>query len=87
MKTLFDIPPNRSVRSQDAPRLNRQAWAIYMMLQEGDVTTAEMASVACQYNARVYEIRAMLEGTGTTVKLVQRGANGNNTYGLREVSP
>jgi hypothetical protein len=63
---LFDRPipvydPEPSfLRSEDkvvAPRLNRQCQTILARLQRGTMTTGELSAIACQYNARIYELR------------------------------
>ena len=74
---LFEL--NKTVKPEDAPRLNKQAQAIYELLLAGEVTTGQMASIGLQYNARLYEIRRALWPTGKDVKKFD-GSGGNNIY-------
>ena len=80
---LSEIPLNPSVKEKDELRLSRQAKEIYDLLQLGPVTTSEAAIIACQYNARINEIRHALMEKGLTVDLTE-GTGGNNTYEIVE---
>ena len=78
--TDLEILNNPSVNAQDEIRLSNQAYAILRLLQKGPVTTSQLAEVACQYNARIFEVRQALRPLGLDVKLTQRNPNGNNVY-------
>ena len=78
-KPEIKIPPNRSVRSEDIPRLSRQAKRIYELLQTGTVTTSQLSAIACQYNARLSEVRHYLIKDGLMVDEVP-GTGGENQY-------
>jgi len=75
----LQIPLNRSVETEDKPRLSRQAKAIYELLLSGPVKTSELAAVACQYNARLSEIRHVLVHKGQMVDEI-KGIGGQNEY-------
>jgi len=78
---LHQLLLNPSVKAEDEVRLSKQAHKIYRMLLKGRVTTGELSQIACQYNARIWEIRKYLEPLGQTVKMT-KGENGNNVYEL-----
>jgi len=81
---LFEL--NSSVENEDAERLSKQQKAVYrLFLKFGRVSTAQLAKTACQYNSRVKEIRKWLELQGKTIKLVEKGENGNNWYEIVEL--
>jgi len=61
-------------------RLSRQAIAIYDHLRTGPIWTDQLALIARQYNARINELRAWLQGYGLTIDLVEKGDGGNNKY-------
>lgn len=77
---LTEILVNPSVETEDEMRLSNQAKEIYGLLQLGPVTTSELAAIACQYNARVNEIRRALLEKGLTIDLTEKGEGGNNKY-------
>ena len=81
---LAEIPLNPSVRAKDELRLSKQAREVYEKLQTGPLTTGELSDIACQYNARLNEIRHTLQPLGLTVDLVKEGNNGNNEYAIVE---
>lgn len=76
---LFEIPLNPSVKEADELRLSKQAWQIYNLLQIGPVTTWELSSIACQYGARISEIRHALKPLGLMIDEIE-GHNGGNIY-------
>lgn len=79
-----EIPLNSSVQQCDKQRLSKQAIQIWNLLKTGrKVSTGELAAIACQYNARIYEIRKAIETVGLKIDLVERGDNGNNFYQLK----
>lgn len=58
--TLFDPPPivpNVSVPAAARPRVTRQAQRILARLAQGPVSVTELRTLACQYNARIFELR------------------------------
>lgn len=77
--TIAEIFLNPSVPAEDEIRLSKQAHAIYKMLLSGKVSTSDMAQVARQYNARIWEIRQYVEQFGQIVKMT-KGDGGNNLY-------
>ena len=76
----LDILLNPSVKSQDEIRLSKQAQKIYKLLLRGEVFTSQMAVIACQYNARLSEIRIALLPFNKTVDLIFEDPTGNNAY-------
>lgn len=76
---LTEILLNPSVEEKDELRLSNQAKEIYDLLQLGPVTTSEAATIACQYNARINEIRQALMPLGLAVDETN-GEGGNNKY-------
>lgn len=82
--TFGDIEPNISVKEEDARRLKAQAWQVFNRLNNKilpRVSTAELAEMAPQYNARIFEIRQFLKSYGYTVKRIH-GENGMNYYSI-----
>jgi len=80
----LEILLNPSVKGKDELRLSRQAEKIYELLQRGPVKTSELAAVACQYNARVSEIRHAIVKMGLMVDEID-GEGGENQYQLTEL--
>jgi len=82
-----DILLNPSVETADENRLSAQARDIYHILASENqqtrkfnrMSTVELASMACQYNARIFEIRRHLEKKGFTV-FCEKGEGGENWY-------
>jgi hypothetical protein len=74
---------NRTVPAAAAPRLKSQTQYIYRLLKAGPVTTNQLRSIACQYNARISELRKYLREFGQTIDCIGRAKDGNNTYALR----
>ena len=75
------ISPNKSVESKDKPRISKQCITILGLLRVQDVvTTDQLAEIALQYNARIYELRK----AGFDIKLVRPGEGGINGYKLIE---
>ena len=71
----FDILLNPSVRAEDEKRLSRQARKILALLLERTalgltVDTSELNDIACQYNARIFEVRLHLARFGLFVDKV-----------------
>jgi hypothetical protein len=71
------IQLNPTVQPEDEERLSAQAERLLALFQqrrrEGlTVHTGEMRDIACQYNARLYEIRRRLVKEGLCVDLVKR---------------
>lgn len=75
----LEILLNPSVKGKDELRLSRQAEKIYELLQRGPVKTSELSAIACQYNARLSEIRHALVKTGLMVDEIE-GSGGQNEY-------
>jgi len=48
-----NLPVNSTVPIEMAPRLKRQAQAIYRALQAGPLWTRNLRAMAAQYNARI----------------------------------
>jgi hypothetical protein len=79
------IKLNPSVKPEDKKRLSNQAQAIYVRLQQGPATTGELSAIACQYCARVNEVRHYLVKQGKMIDEV-RGKSGNNLYQIVPLS-
>ena len=85
--TFDDIDLNPSVETADENRLSAQAREIYHILilenqqtrKLNRISTSELSSMACQYNARIWEIRRHLEKRGFTV-VCEKGEGGENWY-------
>lgn len=75
----FEILLNPSVEEKDVLRLSNQAQKIYGLLLKGPVRTTQLVSVACQYCARLNELRHALVRVGMMVD-EQKGKDGNNKY-------
>ena len=76
---LCEIRLNPSVKAEDELRLSRQAREIYNLLNLGPVKTSEAAAIACQYNARINEVRHAIVKLGLMVDEIP-GQGGDNTY-------
>lgn len=76
---LCEIPLNPSVKAEDELRLSRQALELYNLLTLGPVRTSEAAAIACQYNARINEIRHAIFKLGLMVDEIP-GQGGDNIY-------
>lgn len=83
--TFDNLTCNRSVPEADSDRLKRQAIAIYDKLLEGPMWTTDLLRIACQYNARIKELRDWLGEFGLTIDCIEHGENGNNLYEIREL--
>jgi len=77
---IDNLKPNPSVEKEDEIRLSRQAAEIYNLFTLGPVRTGELAAIACQYNARINEIRKYLRPKGKTVDMTEKDPGGNNKY-------
>lgn len=75
---------NPSVTPEDEDRLHAQAHTILERLKRGPISNVNMADISMQYNARVFELRRMLEPKGFTVSIIQKQADGVNIYGIVE---
>ena len=75
----FDILLNSSVRSEDKLRLTGQAGKIYRRLQQGPMTTSELASIDRLYNSRLNEIRHAIVRAGLMIDEI-RGKGCENKY-------
>ena len=73
---------NPSVTPEDEDRLHAQAKTILARLKRGPISNVNMQEISMQYNARVFEIRAMLEPHGMTVAIIKKQADGVNIYAL-----
>jgi len=80
----FEILLNASVATADELRLSKQARAMFRLFSEGrSVSNTQLAQIARQYGARLFEIRRALVGVGMCIDLVNRGRNGVCFYRLR----
>ena len=80
-----DLLLNPSVVPEDEDRLCAQAQAVLNLFAQArrlgtDVSTAQLAEIGCQYNARLYECRRYLVRKGFCIDLVRRGDHGVNFY-------
>ena len=78
-KTPAPPPSDPSVLESDEHRLTGQNARILEMLQEGAVTTAELAAVALKYSGRISDLRK----AGYRITC-HRIAGGNNVYRLED---
>jgi hypothetical protein len=82
----FELLLNPSVRAEDENRLSRQARDILGLFRARAavglvVSTIDLAGIACQYNARLYEVRRYLvKHEGQCIDLVRKGEGGVNYY-------
>ena len=81
---LSEILLNPSVDVKDELRLSKQALELYSLLQLGPVRTLEAAAIACQYNARINEIRHAIAPLGLMVDEIE-GSGGDNSYEIVEL--
>lgn len=73
------IEPNRSVPSAAVPRVTLQARRILAFLQQGRAEVQDLAAIAKQYNARIYELRK----AGYVIENVEQNqATGESWYEL-----
>ena len=88
LRRAHRIALNPSVLPEDAPRLSEQAQRILTLFvsrhERGlTVSTADMSEIACQYNARLYEVRRHLVRFGYCIDLVKRTpGTGINHYAV-----
>ena len=75
----FEILLNPSVKDEDIERLSAQAQEIYRRLEKGILTTGDANSIACQYSARINEIRHALVKHNQMIDCVP-GDGGNNYF-------
>lgn len=75
----FEILLNPSVKDEDIERLHKQAQEIYHRLENGILTTGDANGIACQYSARINEIRHALVKHGRMIDCVP-GDGGNNFF-------
>jgi hypothetical protein len=57
----------------------QQMLTLFLQRQDQGVTTAELAQIALKYSARVSELR----GAGADIVCVERSADGNNLYAMK----
>jgi len=86
-----DLLLNPSVQAEDEQRLTQQAKKILQIFvrarQEGRlVANTQLMSLACQYSARLWEIRRYLVPNGFCIDLVRRGEGGINYYSMLPLS-
>jgi len=79
---LFEeILLNPSVPADEELRLSVQALKIWGIFRRGlPVFTSQLSKVACQYNARLNEVRQALMKFDLTIDLTHKSRFGNNTY-------
>lgn len=77
--TIAEILLNPSVKEKDELRLSKQAKEIHGLLQLGPARTSELNAIACQYNARINEIRHAIVHQGLIVDEIE-GKGGENSY-------
>lgn len=75
----FEVLANSSVKREDKLRLTRQASKIYRSLQQGPMRTSELAAIACQYCARINELRHAIIKVGLMIDET-KGEGGENQY-------
>ena len=80
----FEVLLNPSVKERDGLRLSRQARRIYDLFERGPVETSALVAIACQYNARLSEIRHALVPLGLMIDEVT-GEGGQNKYHIVEL--
>ncbi len=73
---------NPSVTTEDEDRLHAQTRTILERLKRGPISNVNMSDISMQYNARVYELRAMLEPKGFTIAIIQKQPAGVNIYAI-----
>lgn len=74
------IEPNRSVSASAAPRVTHQARAILAFLRNGRAEVKDLATIAKQYNARIFELRH----AGYVIENVEQNhATGESWYELK----
>jgi len=78
--TFENLKMNRTVPQADCDRLKKQAVEIYRALLAGPKWTFELLRIACQYNARIKELRDWLAGFGMTIDCIEHEQSGNNLY-------
>ena len=75
----FEVLMNPSVEGKDVLRLSKQTKIIYELLQKGPVRTTQLVAIACQYSARLNEVRHAVVKVGLMVD-EKKGTGGNNEY-------
>jgi len=83
--TFENLRVNRTVPDAETARLKKQAVAVYNRLREGPAWTFELLRIACQYNARIKELRDWLAGFGMTIDCIEHEQSGNNLYKITEL--
>ena len=58
---------NWAVPPKDRARLSKQCRTILAMLRAGPVKNIEIVTIACNYSARISEIRLWMEGRGEMI--------------------
>ena len=80
----FEVLLNPSVKDKDQCRLSRQSERILDLLERGPVKTSQLAAIACQYNARLSEVRHCILRLGLMVDQID-GEGGENEYTIVEL--
>lgn len=83
--TFENLNCNRTVPDADCRRLKRQAVEIYEALAAGPKWTFELLRIACQYNARIKELRDWLAEFGLTIDCIEHDSGGNNLYKITDL--
>jgi len=83
--TFENLKTNRTVPEAETARLKKQTVAIYRALQAGPKWTFELLKIACQYNARIKELRDWLAEFGMTIDAIEHEQSGNNLYKITEL--
>lgn len=83
MQLTFEILVNPSVGAAEEPRLSKQNRAIFRLFSGGrSVSNVQLAQVARQYNARLWELRRALVRTGFCIDLISKTRRGLCFYKL-----
>jgi len=89
---LTEILLNPSVKAADEPRLSAQALKIWKLFcLDGDshyvaVWTSQLVRCACQYHARLNDLRNWLMPHGLTIDNIGSDGRGNHKYEVRELA-
>jgi hypothetical protein len=83
----FEILLNPSVPDAEQLRLSRQGHRMYRLFAASHkmgtkVSTESLMEIACQYSARLNELRHALIPLGWCIDMVRKGSGGNNYFKL-----
>ena len=79
----FEILLNPSVATADELRLSKQGRAIFRLFAEGrSVSNVQLANIARQYGARLYELRRCLIPLGWCIDMISKTRGGVVFYKL-----